>query len=170
MLFYCVASVSIFPWYFILFVRFIKLTPTHLDSKCRNHPWGFSGSPGAVAIIEPSVSISTLLLALISMMTTGIHEVDSFCVLGSLKKILFPQRQCNKGHSVFWGPVWSPVCLCLWHFSFKPASAVCSVSFTRGRRSAVHLILSISLGSLKEIMCSNRRCPFPMDWKLSAWS
>lgn len=78
------------------------------------------------------VSIRTLLLALISMVTTSIHEVDSFFVLGSLKKILFPQRQHNKEHSAFWGPVWSPVCLCLWHFSFKPASAICSVSFTSG--------------------------------------
>lgn len=38
------------------------------------------------------VSISTLLLALISMMTTGIHKADSFCVLGTLTKyVVFPE-------------------------------------------------------------------------------
>lgn len=78
------------------------------------------------------VSISALLLALIAMMTAGIHEVDSFCVLGTLKQVLFPQRLHSKAHSVCWGPVWLPTWLCLWHFSFNFASAVCSVSFTSG--------------------------------------
>lgn len=78
------------------------------------------------------VSISTFLLALISMMTAGIHEVDSFCVLGTLKKVLFPQRQHKEAHWVCWDPVWSSKWLCLWHFSFKLASAVFSGSFTSG--------------------------------------
>lgn len=166
----------------ILFCLFISLNrlPLTLIPNTETIHWSFLGSPGAVAIIEPFAcgcllaSVPCCWLWFPWWLQVSIKQIPSVC-WEPWQSMLFSQRQHNKAHSACWGLVQSPIWLYLWHFSIKLASAVCSVRLTSddtllGRRSTVHLILSFSLGPLKEIICSNEWCPFSMDWKLSAWS